>query len=1039
MLRKEDARFLQGRGNYLDDITMPGMLYGAVLGSPYAHARIVSIDTSAAEAHPKVRAVITGQMLEGLSLAWMPTLSADVQAVLATDKVRYQGQEVAFVIADDRYSARDVLELIDVEYEALAPMIDARRALDADAPLVRDEIEGRTDNRIFDWESGDKAATDAAFAGADVTVGLDVLYPRSHPAPMETCGSLAYMDPVTGKLTAYITSQAPHAHRTVYALVAGIPEHKIQVISPDIGGGFGNKVPIYPGYVLAVVGSIVTKRPVKWMEDRSSNLMTTGFARDYHMHGEIAATKDGKILGVRVDVIADHGAFNATAQPTKYPAGFFHIFTGSYDYAAAHCKVTGVYTNKAPGGVAYACSFRITEAVYLIERIVDRLAVELGTDPAELRMKNLLRPEQFPYTTPTGWEYDSGDYPRALQEAMRIAGYDELRREQAERREQAAASGDPTSQSYMGIGVAFFTEGVGAGPRKHMDILGLGMADGCDLRVHPTGKAQLRLSVQSQGQGHETTFAQIVSHQLGIPPEDVEVIHGDTDNTPFGLGTYGSRSTPVSGAAAAVVSQRVRDKARLIAAAALECDSEDLEWAHGRWQVVGDPTHGKSIAEIAMLAHSNLELPDGVEGHLDAQVVYNPPNLTYPFGAYICVVDVDAGHRCRQGAPLHRRRRLRPTDQPDDRRGADPRRARRRHRHGADAGDHVRRGRQLPRRLVHGLPAADVDGGAQLRARRDGDAVAAPSTRGQGRRRVGDSGFAACGRQRRHRRVATVRREARRHAADAGPGVAGDPGPPGANGSRLHVNVDVSARADGLRDAARAVRPRPRRAGRDGRPAPIPATRRSCSPTGRSRASSGGDCAESTVRAQALALLDSGESVVLRITPDAEDPVAGQADGAQPVPQRRDAGDLPRAAPTGAALAVYGDSPIAGARGRSVRRSATRSARWAMRYPRCSAVVVASHGRDEAGSAHRSPGGRASTTSAWSRAPSAALLSSPLSTWRRRSAGARRHARRARHRRQHARGGRRVDRRRHRRASSSTVGPGGRCTPPVEPATDLRR
>ena len=294
---------------------MPGMLYGAVLGSPYAHARIVSIDTSAAEAHPKVRAVITGQMLEGLNLAWMPTLSADVQAVLATDKVRYQGQEVAFVIADDRYSARDALELIDVEYEALAPMIDARRALDADAPLVRDEIEGRTDNRIFDWESGDKAATDAAFAAADVTVGLDVLYPRSHPAPMETCGSLAYMDPVTGKLTAYITSQAPHAHRTVYALVAGIPEHKIQVISPDIGGGFGNKVPIYPGYVLAVVGSIVTKRPVKWMEDRSSNLMTTGFARDYHMHGEIAATKDGKIVGVRVDVIADHG--RSTPRPNR--------------------------------------------------------------------------------------------------------------------------------------------------------------------------------------------------------------------------------------------------------------------------------------------------------------------------------------------------------------------------------------------------------------------------------------------------------------------------------------------------------------------------------------------------------------------------------------------------------------------------------------------------------------------------------------------------------------------------------------------------
>jgi carbon-monoxide dehydrogenase large subunit len=634
MMRKEDVRFVRGKGNYVDDVVLPGMLYGAVLRSTYAHARIVSIDTSAAEAHPKVRAVITGAILDTLGLAWMPTLSYDTQAVLATDKVRFQGQEVAFVVAEDRYSARDALELIDVEYEPLPPVIDAQRALDPDAAVIRDDKEGQTNNHIFDWESGDKAKTDAAFAGADVVVVQKMLYPRSHPAPMETCGVVAHMDKVTGKLVLWSNTQAPHAHRTVYALVAGLPEQKIQVISPDIGGGFGNKVPIYPGYVCAIVGSIVTGAPVKWMEDRSENLMSTGFARDYHMHGEIAATREGKIVGLRVDVLADHGAFNATAQPTKYPAGFFHIFTGSYDYGAAHCKVTGVYTNKAPGGVAYACSFRITEAVYLVERIVDCLADELGMDPAELRMKNLLRPEQFPYTTPTGWEYDSGDYPRALQLALDMAGYDELRAEQAAKRERG---------ELMGIGISFFTEGVGAGPRKHMDILGLGMADGCELRVHPTGKAQLRLSVQSQGQGHETTFAQIVAQEVGIPPEDIEVIHGDTDNTPFGLGTYGSRSTPVSGAAAAVVARRVRDKARIIAAAALECSPDDLEWELGRWQVKGDPEKGKTIVEIAMLAHSSLELPDGVEGHLDAQAVYNPPNLTYPFGAYICVVDVDKG------------------------------------------------------------------------------------------------------------------------------------------------------------------------------------------------------------------------------------------------------------------------------------------------------------------------------------------------------------------------------------------------------------
>jgi aerobic carbon-monoxide dehydrogenase large subunit len=634
MPRKEDVRFLRGRGNYVDDVNLPGMLHSAILRSPYAHARIVSIDTSAAEAHPKVKAVITGAVLDGLGLAWMPTLSYDTQAVLATDKVRFHGQEVAFVVAEDHYSARDAVELIDVVYEPLDPVMDAQQALADGAPVIRDDKEGQTNNHIFDWESGDKDATDAVFAGADVVVSQDMLYPRSHPAPMETCGTVAHMDPVSGKLTLWSNTQAPHAHRTVYALVAGLPEHKIQVIAPDIGGGFGNKVPIYPGYVCSIVGSIVTGKPVKWMEDRSENLMSTGFARDYHMKGSIAATRDGKIVGLRVDVIADHGAFNATAQPTKYPAGFFHIFTGSYDYGAAHCKVTGVYTNKAPGGVAYACSFRITEAVYLVERIVDCLADELGMDPAELRMKNLLRPEQFPFTTPTGWEYDSGDYPRALQMAMDIAGYDALRAEQAEKR----ANGE-----LMGIGLAFFTEGVGAGPRKHMDILGLGMADGCELRVHPTGKAQLRISVQSQGQGHETTFAQIVAQEVGIPPEDIEVIHGDTDNTPFGLGTYGSRSTPVSGAAAAVVARRVRDKARIIAATALECSPDDLEWELGRWQVKGDPEKGKTIQEIAMLSHSSLELPDGMEGHLDAQAVYNPPNLTYPFGAYICVVDIDKG------------------------------------------------------------------------------------------------------------------------------------------------------------------------------------------------------------------------------------------------------------------------------------------------------------------------------------------------------------------------------------------------------------
>ncbi len=632
--RKEDARFIRGQGTFVDDIQLPGMLHGAILRSPLAHARIVSIDVAAAQAHPKVEAVITGQDLAQQALAWMPTLSQDVQAVLATDKVRFQGQEVAFVVAQDRYAARDALELISVSYEQLPVVIDATRALDDSAPVIRDDLPGQTDNHIFDWEAGDQAATDAVFAAADVVVTQDMLYPRSHPAPLETCGTVADFNPVSGQLTVWSTTQAPHAHRTLYALIAGIPEHKIRIISPDVGGGFGNKVPIYPGYLCAVVGSMACGRPVKWMEDRSENLMSTSFARDYHMHGEIAATREGRILGLRAKVLADHGAFNGAAQPTKFPAGFFHIFTGSYDLQAAHCEVTGVYTNKAPGGVAYSCSFRVTEAVYLVERMVDLLAHELGMDAGELRMKNLLRPEQFPYTCPTGWEYDSGDYPRALQLAMDMAGYDRLRREQADK----LARGE-----YMGIGISFFTEGVGAGPRAHMDILGLGMADGADLRIHPTGKAVLAISVQTQGQGHETTFAQIVAAELGLSPDDVEVVHGDTDRTPFGLGTYGSRSTPVSGAAAAVVARKVRERARIVASAMLEVSPDDLEWADGKWQVRGDPEQAAGIAQIAMAAHSAIELPEGIEGHLDAETVYNPPNLTYPFGAYICVTDVDPG------------------------------------------------------------------------------------------------------------------------------------------------------------------------------------------------------------------------------------------------------------------------------------------------------------------------------------------------------------------------------------------------------------
>jgi aerobic carbon-monoxide dehydrogenase large subunit len=629
--RKEDQRFIRGKGNYVDDISLPGMLHLELLRSPYAHARINSIDTSRAAALPGVVAVITGEALAAHGLAWMPTLSADTQAVLATDKVRFQGQEVAGVIAESAYVAKDALELIDVEYEPLPAVVTPQQALESDAPVIRDDKEGQTSNAIYHWEAGDADATERAFAEADRVVALDTFYPRCHPSPLECCGCVADVNPATGKSTIYMTSQAPHAHRTLFALVTGLPEHQIRIVSPDIGGGFGNKVPIYPGYVVATAASLLIGRPVKWSEDRTGNLISTGFARDYHMHGELAL-KEGKMIALRVKLLSDNGAFFADAQPSKFKAGLFHIVTGSYDIPTAHVVADGAYTNKAPGGIAYRCSFRVTEASYLIERLVQNAAYELGVDPAELRRQNFIQPEQFPYESATGFVYDSGDYPKALELALGKLGYDELRKEQAEALEEGRL---------IGIGLACFTEVVGAGHGKDYDIAGLRMFDSAELRVHPTGKAILKLGVRSQGQGHETTFAQIIAQELGIPYEDVEVQEGDTDNTPYGLGTYASRSTPVAGAAAAMICRELREKARTIAGHLLEVSEDDLEWEPGRFSVKGSPQRSTTIQDIAFAAYTNL--PEGLQAGLEGVHYYDPPNMTYPFGTYAVVVEIDRG------------------------------------------------------------------------------------------------------------------------------------------------------------------------------------------------------------------------------------------------------------------------------------------------------------------------------------------------------------------------------------------------------------
>jgi len=625
--RKEDPRFITGNGRYLDDIKLPGMLYLAFVRSPYAHAKIKSINVEKAKNMPGVVAVITGKDLQALNLAWMPTLANDKQMVLPVDKVVYQSQAVVAVVAEDPYLAKDAAEAVEVEYEPLPAVVDPRKALEKGAPIIRED---KGTNHVLHWEAGNKEEVEKLFKEADIVVRQEFYYPRIHVAYMEPCGVIAHYDRIAGKLTVYMTTQAPHAVRTVISLVTGMPENNIRIISPDIGGGFGGKVYVYPEYVVAIVASIMTGRPVKYVFSRSEDMQTTAFARDFYITGELAAKKDGKVLALRVKVIADHGAFQGDANPSKFPYGLFTIVTGAYDFKAAFVEIDGAYTNKPPGGIAYRCSFRVTEAAYTIERLMDILAHELKMDPAELRLKNFIPSNKFPYKSALGWEYDSGNYEAALRKAMELINYEELRKEQEEKRKKG---------ELMGIGISSFVEIVGAGPSHIFDILGIKMFESCEIRIHPTGAVIARFGTRAQGQGHETTFAQVIADELGIPIEKITVEEGDTDTCPYGLGTYASRSTPTAGAAAAVAARKIKEKARKIAAHLLEVREEDLEWERGRFYVKGVPSKFKTIEEIAFAAYTNP--PPGLEPGLEAVAYYNPPNMTFPFGSYICVVDID--------------------------------------------------------------------------------------------------------------------------------------------------------------------------------------------------------------------------------------------------------------------------------------------------------------------------------------------------------------------------------------------------------------
>ncbi|HEX3830247.1 MAG TPA: molybdopterin cofactor-binding domain-containing protein [Sporichthyaceae bacterium] len=623
--RVEDARLIVGQGRYVEDVTLPGMLYMSILRSPIAHATIRSIDTSKAWDVVGVQLVLTGAMAAQRNLAWMPTLSYDMQAVLATDKVRFQGQEVACVVADDPYIARDACDLIEVVYDALPPIVNPLQALAPGAPVIRDDKMWQTDNVCYRWEAGDKEATDRAFAAAQVVSHLKLHYPRVHPAPLENTGAVADWNATWEKLTMHVTSHAPHLARTIIALMAELPEHHVRVISPDVGGGFGNDAPVYPGYVCAALSSIITGKPVKWVGDRAGDLMSTAFGRDMYLDAELALSGDGRMLGVRIHADTDNGAFFGDAQPSKFEVGLLHSAFACYNVPAAHLTARGTYTNKAPGGVAYHSGFRAAEAMFLQERMMQVAAEDLGMDPVELRRRNLLRDDQFPHRTAFGFLVDSGQYQKCLEMGLAAIDYENFLVEKAAAKEQGRL---------LGIGLAVTTGPFGAGNSREFDLLGIKMFESANIRVHPTGRAHLRLGSQpSGGHGQETIYAQVLAHELGIPAGDVFVEYNDTDETPYGAASH-------VGAGTAMAARKVKAKARKLAAHLLEAHEDDVEWELGRFYVRGNYERGVSIQECGMAAYANM--PDGLEPGLEDAGHYDPANLTWPFAVHLVTVEVDA-------------------------------------------------------------------------------------------------------------------------------------------------------------------------------------------------------------------------------------------------------------------------------------------------------------------------------------------------------------------------------------------------------------
>ena len=634
--RREDPRFITGRGTYTDDVRLPGTQHAIFVRSPLAHARIRSIDTAAARALPGVRAIFTGKDLADggvnpIPVGWLlPGLKTTEFRAIAVDRVRHVGEAVAVVVAETAAIARDAAELVDVDFEELPVVVDAVAALRSGAPLVHD---GAPDNRCFHWEIGDRAKTDAALKKAAKVVRTKLVNQRLIANAMEPRASLASYQGATDELTLWVTSQNPHVHRLIMgAFVLGLPEQRFRVIAPDVGGGFGSKIFVYPEEVAVAWMARRLGVPVRWTAQRVESFLTDSQGRDHVSDVEMAFDAAGKLAGLRVKTVANLGAYLSLFAPAIPTYLYGTLLNGVYDIPAVFCEVDGVFTHTVPVD-AYRGAGR-PEACYLIERTMDLAARELGVDPADLRRRNLIPKERFPFQTQVALTYDSGNYAPALARALQLVGYERFRTEQADARKKG---------KHLGIGLSCYIEACGIAPSQVVGSLGAqaGLYESGTVRVHPTGKVSVLTGSHSHGQGHETTFSQLVADALGIPLADVEIVHGDTGRIPFGMGSYGSRSGAVGGTAIFMSLQKVIDKGRLLAAYLLEAAPEDVEFRKGRFSVKGSPDRGKTFAEVSLAAYLAHKMPPGMEPGLEATTFFDPSNFTFPFGTHIAVVEVD--------------------------------------------------------------------------------------------------------------------------------------------------------------------------------------------------------------------------------------------------------------------------------------------------------------------------------------------------------------------------------------------------------------